>query len=166
MVEEIIKNDFVDFLDKQHHLTISSTSSDHILYKKIFGITSIFNHHDLCNADSFQRYIRCIERFRELKTSSTRTIFIMVDSSIDPEFAHSLGNQLTQAFSSFTLFVKHNQSSGSMLLPQARLLNCDANHSLIEFVHLGGLAAVTFEREVDDLCLATLVLDEIVSHLD
>lgn len=66
-----IENDFKIFLDKSYYIQISDTKCGHSYYNK-----NMFWHHNPIKQEDYDYFVRCIERFRILLSSSQKKLFI------------------------------------------------------------------------------------------
>tara|TARA_B100000900_G_scaffold411575_1_gene431546 strand:+ start:389 stop:1021 length:633 start_codon:yes stop_codon:yes gene_type:complete len=75
---EIIKDDFKEFLNKEHYVDIHDAEEEHggrqaghSLYHK-----NCFNHKNPRDKEDYDYYVRCVERFREFLKMDEKKLFI------------------------------------------------------------------------------------------
>lgn len=70
VIIKIIKNDFVDFLNKEHYKKINDKKCDHDLYGG-----NMFNHHNPLNEKDHEYFKRCVVCFKELLDKKNQNFF-------------------------------------------------------------------------------------------
>lgn len=86
MVADILRDDFARFLDSQYHALNPPESrpsphqhvAEHRFYTEQFGVEHIFSHRDVTDDDGKSYYLRCVERFRAVCSTSSSKLFLMI----------------------------------------------------------------------------------------
>ena len=102
-----LEDDFQIFLDKSYYISESNTQCGHSKYYDF-----MFNHFNpLINADHYNYYVRCVDRFRNLLQKQEHKLFIMIftnNDSMDETFMNKMidfNKQFSKYTSNYTLLV-------------------------------------------------------------
>lgn len=94
---EILKDDFKEFLNKEHYVDIHDVAIEHggrqaghALYHKNF-----FNHKNPREKVDYDYYVRCVERFREFLKSDEKKLFICSYKNSDKKM-HELKDEILE----------------------------------------------------------------------
>ena len=79
IVGHCLETNFSVFLDKSHYVTLPNGKCGHNFYHG-----KMFNHHNpLTNADDYDYFIRCIDRFYKVLASPEKKLFIMMFGNME-----------------------------------------------------------------------------------
>lgn len=79
-----LEDNFNIFLDKSYYNTINYNCCEHTYYYKKGCGTNMFNHFNpLTNENSYNYYVRCVNRFKQLLQFEDHKLFIMIFDNMD-----------------------------------------------------------------------------------
>lgn len=117
MIIDCIEDDFNKFLDKSYYKSINATKCGHSGYGRP---NDMFNHRNpLDNEEDYKYYIRCVERFRELKKSEEGKLFISTIVNMgrvtegEIERVKDFNSKLNKYFKNYTLLMIFHKVSGN-----------------------------------------------------
>ena len=172
MVLDILRDDFVKFLDPTFHVATSPeerpTPHDHVAghnyYHDRFGVKFVFSHRDVTQPEHLAYYRRGVDRFRALLDTEDRKRLVMVCP----------GDRLASAaeFSALAREIDDRSRNAEVLVINlGRVPNFDASlietkeiastgrHRFLEYRSCSGLRGLGFAKPIDDRNLKRLILD-------
>lgn len=167
MIKHCIEDDFRTFLNKSEYTTnlIDASICEHNFYSTMIenyqGIGKekvLFNHHNpLTNEDHYAYFERCVNRFRELLTSSEEKTFVMFhrgsfDIRAEVKKASLLCGFLDGHTTNYTLLVINQRTTGT----QTRQLIVQGNLKFLNLTTISGSGGTCFVNELDDSYLNKL----------
>lgn len=117
-----IEDDFKIFLDKNYYNSIGPDICEHTYYYKKGCGTNMFNHFNpLINENSYNYYVRCVDRFKLLLQYKEHKLFTMIFinmDNIDENIKDNIiefNNKFSKYTNNYTLLVilhlKHKQTN-------------------------------------------------------
>jgi beta-1,4-mannosyl-glycoprotein beta-1,4-N-acetylglucosaminyltransferase len=79
IISDCVDNNFSAFLDKTKYVKIDDEGRcGHKFYSKEFNLPIIFNHHNVTEPDSYDHFVRSVERFRKILRNEGHKLFLCV----------------------------------------------------------------------------------------
>jgi Putative papain-like cysteine peptidase (DUF1796) len=101
LIADCLNDDFKTFLDTANYESANNRDDDstdgrtiHLYYREKFGISHIFNHHDLTQPEQYDYFRRCVDRFRLNAKSHSKKLYLCLYD----ENAYSIGDITSLAY--------------------------------------------------------------------
>ena len=152
---DCIEDNFQIFLDKSYYINISESQCGHSKYNN-----RMFNHHNpLINIDSYNYYVRCVDRFKNLLQKQEHKLFIMIFinmNNIDENIKnniHDFNNKFSKYTYNYTLLVIFHIPNQQ----QNHIFTYNDNIHFLELHTLSSSGGVEFDNNNDNIYLDTII---------
>jgi len=162
-VAHCIADDFATFLDTAFHERSEVTlgplhgrgPSEHAWYRARFGVTQMFNHHDMQRPEDAAYFRRCADRFRHACANGRTTLFLACTRQHPAvgEDAQRLARVLEGVCADFTLVVVAVGKGTGAAMPGLELQAAGAGCVLADLRPCSEWGPLAFGAAVDDLAV-------------
>ena len=172
VVEHCIRDDFATFLDRSHYRPrppeqrvngVDLTRVGHAFYAAQFGVSNMFNHHDVHLDADYAYMCRCVERFRAALRSDEPHLFVLFTLAqpglLEPlqALAAAIAEHGDRGHRVAAFLV--DDASAGRLVPAARVEHEDGMLRVLRFESVSTWQPLAFESSIDELVLAKLLRD-------
>jgi len=167
MLAHALNDDFEALLDRSQYRLVPPEERvdgpdvnrvDHLRYRSEYGVSFMFNHHDVHLDEGHAYLVRCVERLRaQLRAESHKTFLLFRRAGTTrAKDIVALQQALAARTSNFRLCVFAVAARASTPLPRAELLRADQTLSLWRYHPSSTWHPLYFESPLDELTVLRL----------
>jgi len=113
VVEQCLKDNFVNYLDKKLYI---SNSPDSKCGHKLYCHNMFAHHNPMTNDEHYSYFVRCVSRFRTLLASSESKLFIISIINGEHDIGININNDIKKKFVDFNTFLQTQTVNYTLLI--------------------------------------------------